>query len=98
MATFGVQQRGLGGDRDRFRVRADFQIDIDANGLQRSNAQSVPQVFLEALNLDNELVVSRRQIADRELAGGSGRAGINLSGSYVSRLDRRVRDHRSGGV
>ena len=52
----------------------------------------------EPLALHGERVIARRQLGDREVTGGRGRAGVNLARGNVPHLDRRAGNHRARRV
>ncbi len=89
------QQRGFRGNRNCFVRGADFERRILAQRSLRLKVEVRVTESFEPLVLHGERVIARRQLGDREVTGGRGRAGVNLARGNVPHLDRRARNHRA---
>src|SRR5215831_16829363 len=88
-SALGLQQRRVGLHGDRLRGAADLEPNIDSNGLRRLNRQTLPDVFLESVQLCRELINARRQLRQCEISGFSADGVIFRPGFDICCNDTR---------
>ena len=106
IAGFRFEQRGLSGDRDGLRLRADLKRNVDTHDLRRGQVQARPFVGLEAGHRDRQVVRAnlklRRRVVARRCGNGFNHHArsrvLDFNGSVADDSPARIDDSSSNGA
>jgi hypothetical protein len=98
LAAFGLQQGGFRGHRDRFRIRANLQRDVDTHDLAPPPASGLAARTFEACHTYRQFIFADRQLPDGEVAGLSGDGRIDDAGFHLFRFHAGVDHDSPGGI
>jgi hypothetical protein len=98
LPAFGLEQAGLGSDRNGLCGRTYFERNVQSQGLRYLDHDVLTNVFLESGHGHGQLIRARRQLRQSVISGSGSSPLVNSARLGIPGGNRGIGDHGAGRV